>query len=111
MMATLNGHTPPVPRRSLGLPKAIATQSVQQFFGQISWEGVKAAPQWAVPTEAGMEVVPQPLSKQMSVAQFFSHFLWEGTPTIGAPGMAIAPQEDPAPAAEAFTLDDFSSLF
>lgn len=111
MSIPLNGHQPAALEVRRPLPKDIATRSVQQFFSQIPWEGVKAMPQWAVAPTPGIETVPQPLSKQLSVTQFFSHFLWEGTPTIGAPGVAMTLQEDPIPATEAFTLDDFSSLF
>jgi hypothetical protein len=81
---------------------------VQRFFSQVAWDGAPT-----VTDLFGEEPQAQPpkiLSKQLTVAEFFNRFQWEGTPEIAAP-MAPLDMQSAPPEVETFTLDDFSDLF
>ncbi|NJK60883.1 MAG: hypothetical protein HC918_12430 [Oscillatoriales cyanobacterium SM2_1_8] len=72
--------------------------SVQQFWGQVNWDGRPSAPSGG---STG-------LSLALTVAQYFAQLPWEGRVSIGA--IAKAPLHDepsPEPPEDLATLEDF----
>lgn len=106
-------------RNGFGKPEAGAAakpaswlqQTTHSFFSSINWDD---NPPEVEQVRRDATSSDGPLSLMLTVRQFFTSVNWDGT----ASSRAIAPEvnlplsaEPPQPAANAFTLDDFSDLF
>lgn len=100
-------------------PASWLHQTTQSFFSSINWDD---NPPEVEQVRLDATSSDGPLSLMLTVRQFFTSVNWDGTASSRAipAGIAlrIAPEVDlplsiepPQPAANAFTLDDFSDLF
>ncbi|WP_448598237.1 hypothetical protein [Thermoleptolyngbya sp.] len=92
-------------------PTSWLQQTTHSFFSSINWDD---NPPDVEQVRLDATSSDGPLSLMLTVRQFFTSVNWDGTSS----GKAIAPEVDlplsaepPQPAANAFTLDDFSDLF
>lgn len=81
-------------------------QTVQRFFGGFNWEDNPPEIQELRQTVSNGH---QTLSLTLKVSQFFKAINWEGGAIAAMPQFEAPPTSDPA--ADAFTLEDFSDLF
>lgn len=92
-------------------PGSWLQQSVQNFFEHYNWDGrSRSLGQSKSETNGSVPAATDPLDLTCSVSQFFEAMPWEGVPAIAAPIPIEAPLEE-QPAANEFTLGDFSDLF
>ena len=92
--------------------------SVQQFLGDVNWEGVAAPVRSSKPKAIdrpsdSSRVDPNaPLPMTLSVSQFMTSVNWDGATLVAVPMDGLSAidtvEEDKAPM---FTLNDFSDLF
>jgi hypothetical protein len=92
-------------------PTSWLQQTTHSFFSSINWDD---NPPEVEQVRLDATSSDGPLSLMLTVRQFFTSVNWDGTSS----GRAIAPEpsmplsaEPPQPAANAFTLDEFSDLF
>ncbi len=102
--------------------QAYLQQSVQTFFGELSWEGVQAPPppttSVSLDSLEQLDQLASPTPGLESVGTFFERFPWDGQPMIGAPvsdpgislDAAVSLSED-SEGGDDMTLDAFSDLF
>ncbi|MEO1591193.1 MAG: hypothetical protein AAFU71_07880 [Cyanobacteria bacterium J06632_22] len=101
--------------------QAYLQQSVQTFFGELSWEGVQTPPAPAVSAVSldsleQLDQLASPTPGLESVGTFFERFPWDGQPMIGAPVSDPGISLDAAVSSgngdvDDMTLDAFSDLF
>lgn len=87
------------------------TDSVNQFFSAIPWEGT-LAPTLANSLENGVDSSESPM--RLKVSDFFGAIPWDGKPVIAAPiaPLTVMADEDKSSGSnEAMTLDGFFDLF
>lgn len=89
--------------------QALTTITVNDFFGQINWMGLKRLSENQ--TELGSEA-PAPYE---TVGQFFATFPWQGEGTLMSNVLETEIEEDEleqfAESDDVLTLDDLSALF
>lgn len=99
MTASLNGS-------SSKAPQAWLKQSVQQFLQGVNWDNQPAEIQTLRLAAAQPD---QKLSLLLPVNQFLAAFNWDGAAIRQSRAASALPDADSK--ADAFTLDDLSSLF
>lgn len=95
-------------------------QTVQDFFGEMSWEGVQAPapakPSRTLDSPAQLDQLASPKPGLETVGAFFDRFPWDGQPMIGGPvedpGISLDTAVDGgSDELDDMTLDAFSDLF
>ncbi|MFQ3615365.1 MAG: hypothetical protein SNJ57_01840 [Cyanobacteriota bacterium] len=95
-------------------PASWLQQTTHSFFSSINWDD---NPPEVEQVRLDATSSDGPLSLMLTVRQFFTSVNWDGVSASTSTNRAIAPDvdlslsADPPPAANAFTLDDFSDLF
>lgn len=96
-----------------GLPASttsLQSTSVGEFFSQIPWTGIPRSAASA-PDASQANSWGQRLDNQLTVKQFFSHFLWDGLFREPVSAAASEAQADLPIAENEMTLDEFANLF